>query len=288
MLATALLALTACVAPVDDDKSVDPDSPHVVVSAALDRTAIAPGETAWLGVSFDIDEHWHLYWPGLNDSGMSIALDATLPDGLTLGEWRWPAPTRHVSPGDLLDHVYEGRVTLVAPLHVDEGLAVGTHTVSVKHDWLVCREACMFGGGTASLEVTVAAVGDGATRAPSAAADWFAASRARWPKPWGAAEHRDVVTPLYDAPIKPETREHGGTLVWVGKTLTIEMPNATQLVFHAHESSANIEGLLHHGTTEGPVLELTFEDEGARAVGVLEVHRDQGSAAFYEIDTRSS
>src|SRR5262245_51700008 len=75
--------------------------------------ALVPGKTAWLGVSFDLDPEWHLYWCGQSDSGAPIHVEFTLPAGYKGGDLVWPAPKRHLSPGDLLDHVYEKRVTLL-------------------------------------------------------------------------------------------------------------------------------------------------------------------------------
>lgn len=285
MLSVLLATSLAVAVPLDDDEVVDPASPHVDVSLVLDTQAVARGSHAWLGVSFDIDEHWHLYWPGLNDSGLPIALEPTLPEGFELGLWRWPAPVRHVSPGDILDHVYEGRVTLCAPLRVADDVALGTHEIRVEHDWLVCREACMFGGGKATLDVEVVEAGVEPAVNEEAKA-WFQASVARWP---GVA--RDPHPPARaPAGTRDATERIAFDMLMVKRsgqyTQQFLVDEATRLVFHPYEDCTPPQDLLQHGAVDGERLELTFDTAEPVIHGVLEIHRPDEAPEFWPIDLR--
>lgn len=289
MLAALVVSSLAVAAPLDDGP-VDPDSPHVEVTLVLDTVAVAQGSTAWLGVSFDIDEHWHLYWPGLNDSGLPISLDPTLPEGFTLGEWRWPAPVRHVSPGDILDHVYEGRVTLCAPLSVDEGVALGAHEIRIAHDWLVCREACMFGSGEATLEVDVVAKGS-EPAVNGETAEWFAASVARWPagKP-RIAGPGGVAVGFSEADVRHDPEAFfDGALAQAMRDdrYLVQVDGATRLAFYPYEDCSPPQKLLQLGVVDGDRLELTFDTSEPSVRGVLEINRPDEGPVFHEIEMRA-
>jgi hypothetical protein len=106
-LVTANDALTAMDFPADRI-----EENHATPEIILEDDAIAPGGTTWIGVRFKIENGWHLYWNGRNDSGSPPSFAGELPAGYTLGEWLWPAPKRHIAPGDILDHIYEDSVLL--------------------------------------------------------------------------------------------------------------------------------------------------------------------------------
>lgn len=103
-----------------------------------------PGKVIWLGVRFLIEEHWHIYADTLNDTGVPPKVEWTLPEGWTVGPWVWPGAKRYTQPGEILDHVYEREVTLLAPLKVPADAKPGTEAMlRAKLDWLVCKDICI-------------------------------------------------------------------------------------------------------------------------------------------------
>ncbi len=144
-----------------------------------DRVAIEAGGPARLGILFDIDPGWHLFWDGCNNTGYPIHARPDFPEGITAGELVWPAPERLVSPGDILDHVYAKQVLLILPVEVTEDLEPGASVaLSCALEWVACREACVIGGADVSLRLSVVAR-DAA--APSKYAALFEETRARVP-----------------------------------------------------------------------------------------------------------
>lgn len=156
------------------------DVSHARPSLIADTIAYEPGTPLTLGLTFDIDEHWHLYWNGANDSGFAPTIDLDLPEGWTIGPWQWPAPMRYESaPGQILDFIYESRVTLFATLN-PAAESRGSVTVRAATEWLVCQEACI--PGYAELTLTLP---PGAP-APSPQVARFEEARARLPQPLDA------------------------------------------------------------------------------------------------------
>jgi DsbC/DsbD-like thiol-disulfide interchange protein len=228
--------------------------------------SIVPGKTAWLGVSFDIDPEWHIYWPGQNDSGFPTTLNVSAPDGYKVGEQQFPAPVRHISDGELLDHVYEGRVTILIPVEVPADAKPGSKaSFGVEGNWLVCKTVCVAGSATLDLSVPIAEAGS--TPKPSAAAPLFAKARARLPKPLPAGD--------------PHV-----SLTWKGDEITIEATKAKQLDFYPGLESGKVDDLVKSGEIKGDTLRLRV-DGASRVAGVLEIHGQSGEdPTVYWIDSR--
>ena len=93
---------------------------HVTARLVSEKTALRPGEVAWLGLSLAMREGWHTYWENPGDSGEATRIAWTLPEGLTAGEIRWPHP-RLIPVGPLANYGYEGQVTLLVPMRLAPG-----------------------------------------------------------------------------------------------------------------------------------------------------------------------
>jgi len=113
LTALALIAPAAvCSGAGAEDRSADqsedqgPAMEHVDVEVALDRSTLAPSGQGTLGVRFRIADEWHLYWRNNGDSGMPIAVTFEAPDGVRIGEPRWPAPIRYVYGAGSVDYTY--------------------------------------------------------------------------------------------------------------------------------------------------------------------------------------
>jgi len=140
---------------------------HARPSLHLEHTSIAPGDTHWLAIRFEIDEHWHLYWDGYNDAGLPPKATWTLPEGFKVGPTQWPVPTRQVLAGEILNHIYERELVMLVPLTVPETAKPGEKfSVQADLSWLVCEEACIPEAASATVEVTIGE--PGAERVPLA------------------------------------------------------------------------------------------------------------------------
>ncbi|MCC6321755.1 MAG: protein-disulfide reductase DsbD N-terminal domain-containing protein [Phycisphaerales bacterium] len=231
-----------------------------------------PGKTLWLGVHFQIQKDWHIYWNGRNDSGFPVETEITAPPGYTVGGLKWPAPKRHVAEGEILDHIYEGSVTLIFPVEVPAE-AKGTADFAAKLSWLVCNESCVAEDAEVRVSVPVGQPGVPA-EANAQAKRPFAEARARWPKPIGTAARVE----------------------WNGSTATVQVAGAASLTFYPLGDCSEIDGLIRSGTAKGDQLKLqvaTTRGVVPELHGVLEVTRTgTGPAAstpvteWFEIQTK--
>ena len=224
-----------------------------------ERDALVPGRTAWLGVSFEIEKGWHLYWDGTNDSGFPIMVDSSLPEGYSAGPLLWPAPKRHVSPGRILDHVYEHRVTLLMPVAVPKDAKPGTRvTFRADLEWLVCKGACM--PGDASVSLTLPVVTTAGQASLSADAPLFTEARLRIPRP----------IPKHDSNVK---------IKWQGRSLHIEAIGASAMAFYPGTKCPTLTDPIKDAQAKGDRLSLRFEParnkNETQVVGVLEITRDK-------------
>ena len=225
-----------------------------------EKVALSPGQTNYLGLTFEIEDGWHIYWQGLNDTGMPVTISLNLPPGYSQGEVQWPAPKRYISPGDILDHVYEGTVTLVIPVNVPQE-ASGKARFTGSAEWLVCKEACIMEDSQISLILPVSA--SDAVK-PSRDAELFAKARETIPTP----------LPKEDPPIAFHLD---------GDTYEIRSKLGTQLAFFPAEDTAALKSPLRDAASKTGVLRLALDDlsPGKRLKGVIELKRDDGGKPVY-------
>jgi len=157
--------------------------PHVRVELIADRAR--PGHGMTLGLKFDLDKDWHIYWLNPGDSGGPPAATWTLPPGMMVARIEWPAPER-IDIGGLVNYGYHDSVVLpvamavAADARMPPGLAVKT---SVR--WMACANLCVPGkadlelrfplgtGEQAHLDDWKAAIDDARRRVPTPApASW--------------------------------------------------------------------------------------------------------------------
>ena len=161
--------------------------PYATAVLLSESAALVPGAVSMLAVHFTIAPQWHTYWNGRSDTGFPFKAEWALPAGFEIaGPLQWPAPKRHISPGDILDHVYEDSVSILVPVRVPASAQAGDKvTISAQLTWLVCKSACVFENSDVSVTLPIAAAGS--TPAPSGDASTFAAARSQLPIPIATA-----------------------------------------------------------------------------------------------------
>ena len=95
-----------------------------------------------LGVLFELDAGWHLYWRNPGQTGLPTEL-AWEVDGARVGPVAWPAPKSfREAEGLFTTYGYSERVLLAVDA-VPEGAAEALRRTRVRADVLVCRESCI-------------------------------------------------------------------------------------------------------------------------------------------------
>lgn len=226
----------------------------VRVALISELAEIVPGQKFRTGVTFDIDEGWHLYWNGRNDSGTPVSVETILPKGFTSKPQRWPAPRRLVTEGGRLDHIYEDEVTMVlvvqAPLTLQAGETV---TLACRVQWAAAGPEVRSGAEEMSLTLPVAA---GAPRpAESAVHERLQRADARLPRPW--------------SPKDPQVH-----LGWSGSTLEATAAGALEILFYPGPECGELVAAAADTRAESGALHVRFVPDGPEigpAQGILEL-----------------
>ena len=129
--------------------------PHGTVDLIAENQSIAPGDQCYLGLHFQLEKGWHIYWMNPGDSGQPPRVKWHLPDGLSAGEIEWPAP-RRLGTSTIVDFGYDGAVMLLVPLHASSTLPVRQAAlIAADMSVLVCREICVPGKTHISLSLPI-------------------------------------------------------------------------------------------------------------------------------------
>jgi DsbC/DsbD-like thiol-disulfide interchange protein len=142
---------------------------------------ITPGHKFYVGLHFQLEKEWHIYWVNPGDSGEPPRVEWQLPHGVTAGAMEWPTPHRLETPG-IVDFGYENSVTLIVPMYPDARLSAQQAVqFGAALKLLVCsREMCIPGKAQLSLTLPIE------TQSPPLdprTAELFAATRESLPLP---------------------------------------------------------------------------------------------------------
>jgi thiol:disulfide interchange protein len=116
---------------------------HTAVTLRSDVTAVQPGVPFWIGLQFDLQPDWHVYWRNPGDSGLPVTLEWKLPKGFEAGDIRWPAPAR-IPVDTLINYGYHGSEMLLVKVTPPVELQpAASYILRLDANWLVCKDVCI-------------------------------------------------------------------------------------------------------------------------------------------------
>ncbi|MGQ0551621.1 MAG: protein-disulfide reductase DsbD domain-containing protein [Planctomycetota bacterium] len=248
--------------------------PLVSLRLVAEHGSLAPGTETRLGLAITVAPGWHTYGRSPSDSGVPLTVSWRLAEGLEVsGELRWPAPQRYVAPGALLDHVYEGTTTLVLPIRLAPTALPGTTLdVQAEVEWLVCKEACLLGSGSASLRIPITATGARPAVVPAETLQLFRDTEARLPR---AAQAGALPT-----------------IAQTDREVVVTLRGAKLLRFLPEPDCVTLPRLVTEGEALGDTLRLSLPTRpesnasGGRLSGLLEASFPGAGPQFYAIEHR--
>jgi len=150
ILSTAVFFFVACALA----SAQDVERSRVRARLVADTAAVEPGSTLRLGVHFEIEDGWHIYWRNPGGAGLATAVEFDLPAGCVAGPLQWPLPVAFDQSEGIPGYGYEVSVVLAAEVAVagdiDRSLP---GKVRAEVSWLACRGVCVL--GSADLEVSL-------------------------------------------------------------------------------------------------------------------------------------
>ena len=122
------------------------DGGHARVELISERALAVPGETVWLGLSFEIDPKWHIYWTNPGDAGIPPEITWRETGGLSadsIGEFEWPLPELLPGvPGQIMDYGHSDQVVLPFPVTLPADIE-GPIVFEGVADYLICEDVCI-------------------------------------------------------------------------------------------------------------------------------------------------
>jgi DsbC/DsbD-like thiol-disulfide interchange protein len=119
-------------------------------------TAVEPGSAFELGVVFDVEPGWHIYWKNPGDSGLPTSVKLTVPEGYKTDEIVWPIPHVFNAAGGIVDYGYEDSLLLASEITAPEDLPTGTKAeFKANASWVSCKEVCIPGRSELTLTLPV-------------------------------------------------------------------------------------------------------------------------------------
>lgn len=130
---------------------------HVKTTIVPESKTIKPGKEFLLGVSFEIDPQWHIYYKEAGEAGMPTSIEWKLPPGFTHGELLWQTPHKFIDSG-ITTYGYKDKTLIAVKVTPPADLPTGK-PVKIEADikWLSCKEICLPGKGTATIDLAVSA-----------------------------------------------------------------------------------------------------------------------------------
>lgn len=159
------------------------ETEHLKIQLLSDTDSVQPGRPLLIGLRFEMQRQWHIYWRNPGDSGEPPRVRWNVPAGFQAGEIQWPAPER-LGSGSVIDYGYQKPVLLPVEMQTPRNLAVGSSvTLSAEVSWLVCKDICVPGKAELTLSLPVSM----APGSVSASHALFQEGRLRLPKPMPTA-----------------------------------------------------------------------------------------------------
>lgn len=235
---------------------------------ADNESSVVSGGAGFLALTFDIEPDWHLYWHNPGDSGFPITWTLNAPPTLSLGPPQWPVPQRHLSPGDILDYIYEHDTTILIPFVASTDFKPGEPlTITAEVEWLVCREGCVPGGARTSL--TIPTTPQPRERPESDDDQRLEKAKRRLPQPITSEDSQWLTTE------------------WRERSLLIKARGAQGVTFYPYASPQAVPiDLVRRGMTTGDTLEILYRPsiiKAERVRGVVEVNREN-QTRYYLVD----
>lgn len=222
---------------------------HAKVSLIAENNSLQPGKAALVGVLFDLEKGWHIYWVNPGDSGQAPTIKWQLPAGFQAKEIRWPTPSR-LGAGKVIDYGYEGRVLLPVPIQVAATYQSGKPVaLSANIRYLICREVCIPAKAQASLSIPSANAGGEA-----AARELFRSTSDNSPKAWPAGWKAQV--------------SDNGTFFLLSLDTGTSQPRATFFPLQEDQiDNAAVQGLM--AAPHGVQIKLKKSDQLTKAITAL-------------------
>ena len=141
-------------------------APQVSAKLIAENKALTPQALNRLAVVLEHRDGWHTYWRMPGDAGLPSQFQFTTPSGFKASAPQFPLPERIVT-GSLMSFGYGAEALFPFTLDIPRQNRFGNKvTVSVKIEFLACKDLCVPGEATAQITLPLAVAAQPSDDAP--------------------------------------------------------------------------------------------------------------------------
>jgi len=130
------------------------------VSLLSSVDAVIPGKPFEVGVRFEQEGEWHIYWQNSGDSGQAPTFHWKLPEGFVAADPSYPVPRQHLSPGDIITNILLGSPVLLVTITPPASIAEESIKLEAEIRYLICERNCIQESANVELTLPVRAGGE--------------------------------------------------------------------------------------------------------------------------------
>lgn len=245
------------------------EDPKCELTLVAREPHVRPGNTFQVALKFKVEPKWHIYWMNPGDTGVSTNVDWKLPAGFKVQSTTWSRPHRFESSG-VVSYGYEDEAFAVATIAAPRNFAGPTVRIGAAADWLICKETCIIGNGSANLTLPVRATAAATKVEEGPWAKLSATLPKAFPIPMRATAYKDHY----------EVRFENSPVGFVTPRTAYFFAFDSNVVDHAKPQELKVSA----GEVTLRLYRSSFEKSPAKVLeGVLDLHLGNGPGAAYTV-----
>ncbi|QBY03553.1 hypothetical protein E2K93_03785 [Thalassotalea sp. HSM 43] len=155
LLSFVVLIITTFNVSATETYRANASGPYIEVALVTEHLLLIPGQTQYLGILLSPENQWHTYWRNAGDSGEAPTVQWTSSVDIEFGDIQWPLPEA-IAVAHLVNYGYSGDNLLMVPITLAEDTAsVDAAKITADLSWLVCKEDCIPGWATLTIELPI-------------------------------------------------------------------------------------------------------------------------------------
>ena len=117
------------------------DTSHAKIELLVETNEIVANEDFVIGIKFEIEPGWHIYWKNPGDSGLPAEIEWKNTESIEFKKFLWPSPQK--TPEEpLMTYGYYNEVVLPAIFSVDSDYIKNGSSI-FEIDFLICEKICI-------------------------------------------------------------------------------------------------------------------------------------------------
>ena len=117
------------------------DTSHAKIQLLVETNEILVNEDFVIGIKFEIEPGWHIYWKNPGDSGLPAEIEWKNIESVEFKNFLWPSPQK-TPEGPLMTYGYYNEVVIPAIFSVNRDYIENEPSI-FEIDFLICEKICI-------------------------------------------------------------------------------------------------------------------------------------------------